>query len=351
MSETVLMNPPDAPAAPVAALAAPVAAPSGPLADLILVRLLPAKDSIPPKRLRDDLSPLFRQPPSIESIAETIAALRAAELVQAKGQLLTDAGRAHAMAYLGVTELPPKADWRTVKANYLAPKALHLSPTSNSDAKTCGDAKKLAAMLLKRELGLPVGAGNTLNAVFEAIACRELGYPDYTKLGELVPHMLGKAMGSSEPISKKDAEKVLPRVLLNTPKAGMEGLRAVALLALTSDASPQPEAERGTGANHEMFDLETFANTVKAVARRSPTGWFGGNKVFISHVWRQLKDEPRFAPLGLTGFKEKLIEANRENRLTLSRADLVQEMDPSDVQQSETAYLNALFHFILVEKP
>jgi hypothetical protein len=120
----------------------------------------------------------------------------------------------------------------------------------------------------------------------------------------------------------------------------MEGLRAVALAALTT-ANAIPD---------EPFDLDTFANTVKAVARTCPTGRFGDNKVFISHVWRQLQDQPQIAPLGLAGFKQKLVEANRENLLTLSRADLVQLMDPADVRESETAYLNAAFHFILVEK-
>jgi hypothetical protein len=36
--------------------------------------------------------------------------------------------------------------------------------------------------------------------------------------------------------------------------------------------------------------------------------------------------------------------------LTLSRADLVQIMDPTDVAESETHYRNAVFHFILVDK-
>jgi hypothetical protein len=89
---------------------------------------------------------------------------------------------------------------------------------------------------------------------------------------------------------------------------------------------------------------------VTAVARKCPTGWFGDNKVFISHVWKQLRSEPRFAPLGLGGFKQKLVEANRANLLTLSRADLVQLMDPTDVRESEITYLTATFHFILVEK-
>src|SRR5205814_1644503 len=192
--------------------------------------------------IRDDLSGFFRRPPPAEEFGDVLARLRAAGLVAAKGQHLTDAGRARALAYLGVGELPAKANWRAVKARYLFPKALGVSPESAGDA-----------------------------------------------------------------------------------------------------TQPPPPAA-------EDFDREAFANTVTAAARTCPTGRFGGNKVFISHVWRQLADEPRFAPLGLDGFKQKLVEANRGNLLTLSRADLVQVMDPADVRESETAYLNAVFHFVLVEK-
>jgi hypothetical protein len=43
------------------------------------------------------------------------------------------------------------------------------------------------------------------------------------------------------------------------------------------------------------------------------------------------------------------VEANAHRLLTLSRADLVQLMDPGDVAESETPYLNAVFHLILVD--
>ena len=347
MSDVVLMNPSGSePSGGSPSTVTSLSAATGILADLMLARLLPAKASLAPKKLRDDLGPLFQRAPAVESFEETLAALRQVGLVTPKGQLLTEAGRARALEYLGIAELPPKANWTTVRTKYLVPKALCGSSTSETDARSLADANRLATLLLKRKLGLPVGTGNGLGAVFEAIACRELGYPDIAKLKDLLPHLLGKAIGSTEPIATKDAEKVVPRVLLNAPKPGMEGLRAVALMGLTSAAVPPKPI-----AIYEPYDLEAFANTVKSVARTSPSGWFGDNKVFISHVWRQLADEPQFATLGLAGFKEKLIEANRENLLTLSRADLVQVMDPADVRESEAAYLNAVYHFILVEKP
>ncbi len=54
--------------------------------------------------------------------------------------------------------------------------------------------------------------------------------------------------------------------------------------------------------------------------------------------------------MDLPAFKRRLTEANNARLLTLSRADLVQLMDPADVRESETRYLNAEFHFVLVDK-
>jgi hypothetical protein len=53
--------------------------------------------------------------------------------------------------------------------------------------------------------------------------------------------------------------------------------------------------------------------------------------------------------MALDDFKTRLIEANHAGLLPLSRADMPQAMDPALVDQSRTDYLNATFHFVLVE--
>ena len=55
-------------------------APAAP-ADLILARILPAKTSLPPARLRADLAPLFREPPSADALAGVLVELRAVGFV------------------------------------------------------------------------------------------------------------------------------------------------------------------------------------------------------------------------------------------------------------------------------
>jgi hypothetical protein len=330
VSETALREPP--PSAPLA--------PTDPLADLILVRLLPAKKSLSPKALREDVGVFFRRPPTADHVAETVAALRAAGLITPKGQRATDAGRVRARGYLGVGKLPPRANWGTLKAKYLVPKALGL-PANSDEARAAADPKTLAPLLLKRKFGLPARTPLTLSRVFDALACQLLGFPEADSLKDLRAAVISKKLGGDLPLTGEQLTEDGARLLLGTRARGANGFRAVALAGF-ADGKPAPAA----GA----LALTTFAGAVKAAARACPTGRFGDNKVFISHVWKRLANDPRFAPLGLTGFKARLVEAHRADLLTLSRADLVQLMDPADVSESETPYLNAAFHFVLLEK-
>jgi hypothetical protein len=52
--------------------------------------------------------------------------------------------------------------------------------------------------------------------------------------------------------------------------------------------------------------------------------------------------------MGLDVFKQRLAEANNARRLDLSRADMVEAMNPEDVAQSRVVYLGAEFHFIRI---
>jgi hypothetical protein len=90
--------------------------------------------------------------------------------------------------------------------------------------------------------------------------------------------------------------------------------------------------------------LEAFASSVNDAARESPTGRFGDNKVFISHVYRTAR-----WPGTLPGFRKRLIEAQRAGLVDLSRADLVEAMEPTDVRDSETRYLDTTWHFVRVK--
>lgn len=321
MTEPALLEPPAA---------------TGVLAELVLVRLLPSKQSLGAKKLLADLAPLFRRPPSADAFAAALAGLRADGLLTAKGQRLTDAGRTRALAFVGASELPPRATWESVKAKFLVPKALGVPEAAGMSA----DA--LAALLVVRKFGLPSDTRLTLKAVVDTLAFQALGLPprENATPADFRAALVAKQIGASA-LTGKQLKDDAVRLVLGTKSRGVGALRANALAGLGDTAGRSAD---------EPFDLEAFAETVKSVARTCPTGRFGDNKVFLSHVWDQLRDEPRFAPLGLDGFKQKLVEANRAALLTLSRADLAQIQDPDDLERSETKFLNAEYHFILTEK-
>jgi hypothetical protein len=106
--------------------------------------------------------------------------------------------------------------------------------------------------------------------------------------------------------------------------------------------------DQGTG--QPPFDLHAFAAKVHQLACSTNTGRFGEHMVFISHVWDRFRRDVIAARMTRQDFKDHLAEANRENLLTLSRADLVSGMNPDDVQQSEIKLRHSSFHFIRTDQ-
>jgi hypothetical protein len=344
-----------------ATLAEPTTVPVSLAGDLLLVRLLPPTRRAPaPARVRADVARFFGNAPSDECWQETVDGLVHAGLLATKPWRLTEAGRRRALDFLGTRELPPRCNWGTIQAKFLVPKALGLAPTAPETVKRIANEEGLAAVLLKRRFELGLGPSPSLGAVLEALACRELGFPEASSLVEVKRRVLARLIGSDEGLSDDALKKTLPRVLLGARSGGIRGLRGALLQAWADATAPRqapapPTAKRASDVvvqepSSADFDLPAFARTVKAAARHCPTGRFGDNKVFISHVWRHLREEPGFPAMDLPTFKERLTEANNARLLTLSRADLVQVMNPADVQESQTRYLTGEFHFVLVEK-
>jgi hypothetical protein len=235
-----------------------------------------------------------------------------------------------------------------ITTQYLVPLALGVNPKDRPMQKRLSKKENLAALLLKRRHSLPASTGETLNKVLEAIVCRELGYSGESTLNGVKARKLEELIHSPKQLTAKQAANQVPAAILKTGKPSVSALRDLVLRDWIVPL-PNPNAPRSKGPP-EPLDQEVFARTVLAVARNSPTGWFGDYKVFINHVHRHLIGEPAFQDMPLDEFKRKLVEANRTNRITLSRADLVSVMAPEDLRQSETRQLDAVFHFILVQK-
>ncbi len=327
-----------------------------PLMELTLARLLmPGRKPPAPSAVLKDLAPLIRGGLTKDRIADVIAELRALGLLPAKGQVLTEAGRARALKYLGLAELPPKCNWGTVRAKYLIPKALGLNPWSDAESASVGSEVKLAARLLKDKYALSVPADTGLPKVLEALVCRLLGYPESADFDHLKANVLSREAGAVPPLPVGDVKSVAPRLLLGSKKRGVDGYRAVVLNATFEDQGashfkPVPEAKPVPADKPVPVELKTFVKHLTDAAGRSPTGWFGDDLVFISHVWKHVRNSAEFQTLDFVDFQGKLIAANRAQLLTLSRADLVQAMDSTDIKESETSYLNSVFHFIRIRR-
>lgn len=132
---------------------------------------------------------------------------------------------------------------------------------------------------------------------------------------------------------------------------------AIAGLGLSSG---EPAATPGMGPHRVApepapaeLPLDEFARKVVDTARGMDTGRFGDDKVFISHLYRRMQSDPALAGMDLDTFKRKLAEANNKRHLDVSRADLVQAMDPDDVRESESEFPRGFpdlpahtFHFV-----
>jgi hypothetical protein len=323
------------------------------VADLVLVRMtLPGTKPVAPSAVRKDVGKLLDSELSAADFDELRNELASAGFL-AKGKrntfVLTDAGRERALRFLGVAELPARTNWSTVIAKHLFPKAAELSSDA-ADELNNGD--KLAAFVLKRKYGLSAAAGSTVNQVLEAVVCKQLRFPRETTLDGLLRGVLNQLIGT-ENLPKDQLVKQLPlfETGLKTISADSARCKVVKDWLRSQRNAPQsPEQPEPRRLEHEPFDLFTFAATVRKLAADSPSeDRFHDNKVFIAALWRASQREPSFPRASLAEFKQRLVEANSQNLLRLSRADLVQAMDPQLVADSEAVYLNAAFHFVLLE--
>ena len=188
---------------------------------------------------------------------------------------------------------------------------------------------------LLRDAGVEIPAGKKPNAtaVREALFRRELGDPSAKKPLDL---LATRSVGAR----RNTAAELASAVVRSWIDRSEEGV---------ADEAPAPPA--GADGPSAAFDLSDFASRVVAAARRSPGGWFGDAKVFISHVRRGLRDDPAFQGVDDDAFKARLVEAHLARLLELGRADLVAAMDPVDVRESATPYRNAVYHFVRTEEP
>jgi hypothetical protein len=299
-------------------------------------------------------------------VDEEIDALeRAKQLTRGKktNLVLTDEGRRAGLAALGVTVRPGKGDWRTVKKYLLAPALGFSLSTTKLSAKSVLDTERVRARILKQRYTLRVSDHPTLSQAANALVWRALGVDTKERLTlkAIRTLVLNRELGAVKQQDHDSALAQLAAKAVEATRAGADELQMTVLRRWATGVEvvlPISEPKAANGAAEVVkptvaeapvpeSDDKAFADRVLTAARTSPTGRFGENKVFISHIFRKLLEEGAIAA-DSDAFKDRLVAVHRGGLLSLSRADLVGAMDPRDVASSEASYLGATFHFVRI---
>ncbi len=267
------------------------------------------------------------------------------------GLELTKEGHSQALAFLAVEQLPRALTWKKLKATYLLARSLDLPPTKGVMTRLT-DANGVRAALLKRQYPVKDVEAPSLAQMRDRLLWRQLGVETDRpfSLSAVQAHLLGKLLDAETKDPRKAVEQLAARAAgatrVDAEAVRLAVLRRWALPESGSTAEPTAsEAPSSTERDTEGQDsVASFAERVLAVARALPSGRFGQDKVFISHVWKAL--QPEWA--NREAFDVALLEANRTRQLSLTRADLISAMDPRDVAESEVRSYGATFHFVVV---
>ncbi len=333
---------------------------------LVLTRLLPSRDKgATTSQIKKDLEPLLQHRWAGAVLADmldrTLGQLDAEGLIsrsRGKGRskversVLTPQGCQRGLDFLDLDKLPPKATWASLKKTYLLARMLGLPGPAGSAAKAFSSDGGYKAALLRRQFDLPIDEYPTLAKATEALAWKLLGLESHChqkfSIRAVQVAIFNRELGDQRPSDRQaDPRKAVDRLLskgVNARRDDAKELREAAMRQWVDRSTADPALSPDSPA--EPLDLRAFAEHVLAAARSSPTGRFGDNKVFIAHLWSAAQDDSALRGMDLDTFKQRLGEANNARLLDLSRADLVEAMDPEDVRTSETRYYNATFHFV-----
>ncbi|RUO95219.1 hypothetical protein D7Y11_00455 [Corallococcus sp. AB018] len=275
------------------------------------------------------------------------------KLVEARSRTalaLTSQGRQRALKFLRV-DSPKGLTWKRVKQQHLLAKGLGL-PNSKVVFGRLSNASGVRSLLLKRAHQVEGPELPTLAQVEDRLLWRELGVETDEKLtlAALKAHLLSKILGQEVTNARRGLDLLAARAV-GASRVDAEVVRMSALRRwVLPEGEDEPKVKRAKPVRVETppaplpADTASFATRILAVARKLPTGRFGDNKVFISHVWKAV--QPEWS--NREAFDTALLDANRKRHLSLSRADLVQHMNATDVAESEVQSYGATYHFVVI---
>jgi hypothetical protein len=350
----------------------------------LLVRIASAEDGLSKTRLAADLGPLAAHrisPAQWRSLVEReIAALADAGLASLVGTHLeaSEAGIARAAMFLGLKGSLPRS-WDEVHEVRLIAKALGLERESGKRLNALSKPEGLRAAIVQRAYCLKirgVATPSRLRAGLAAVAL-ERAFGNQIKAGLAGKLGLSAKAGRllAAQLAKKprdfgtDARLIAPLAAeqVGATQADVAALR-LAVLRRYLDGPGKPPARAHPPAKSPLArprlvetatapapievgrpGLAGFAQEVRRHATVRAQGWPGNRKAYISHVWHLVREKRGEWGLSEIEFKCMLIEAHRAGSLALANADMKDNSNIADLQESAVVYKNAVFHFIRVD--
>lgn len=373
------------------------------LGSVVLVRIAIEPDGIARSEIAADLAPLVGSRPAAPqwrgAIDRAIDARAGAGLIATTDGRLqaSEAGVEAAARFLGLAGELPRS-WEQVCNVWLIAKALGWQRVPARRLAALETPDGLRAAVLAHAYGLQAKALATPARLREALAATALK----GAFGEETAHGLARKLGLSARVGR-----LLAAQLLRKPRDFVTDRRLVAALAAQSAGAPatdpgavrlavlrqflaapeqpargkrerrrpapvkeEPAPRPSTQPSMEEVppvpmapptpipqipqaapppDLTGFASEVRNLAASAAQGWSGDRKAYISHVWRNLRARRPEWGLSEMEFKDLLAAAHRSGQLALANADLKDQSNIRDVQESAVIYKNAVFHFIRVD--
>ncbi|MEZ4683159.1 MAG: hypothetical protein R2932_54025 [Caldilineaceae bacterium] len=341
------------------------------LADLILSRLLfVGVQGMTTSTLKQSLKAVAGNELSnaayTEQIEKRLTELTEEQYVASIGRAryrITAGGQQYICTQLGLETVPPRLRWNTFKNADLVAHALRLPGLSSATRKEIATADGLRAAILKHYYALPVDYFGPLTAARNALLWQQLCDPETAaSLQERLPTLRRQGFNQGtvmsallnellQPPKPLPWEKALPQLIAkiaNAKRTAPDELRnAILRQALVTPArtavttigngrAPVNGTNPGTEPDPVVLSDRDFAQFTKGAATATVEGRLGDYKVFIGRVWQTLQQQHPELQLSLAEFKQRLIAANQQRLLTLSRADMAYALDPEDVAASRS---------------
>lgn len=375
---------------------------AGRLRHLLLVRIACAQRGIGKSELTADLAPLAANAPGAQWRADLdrqIAALAGEGLVTVKGSRVqvTETGERQAARLLGITGAMPRV-WSDLRDIRLVALALGLQREPAKRLKALATLEGVRGAIVESAFDLRIKGISTPTRIREALAATALGRAFGDKGARGLAGKLGLSAKAGRLLAGQLAREprdfgtdtrliaALAAEQTGSPVSGLEELRIAVLRnyfgagpikapagkrkpskrALGKRPAPKPQrpepftiAQDASGtiapapvappAPAGRPDLPGFASEVRRSAAGQAHGWSGDRKAYISHVWRNIREQRPEWGLSEIEFKCMLAEAHRAGQIALANADLKDRDNIRDVQESAVSYRNAVFHFIRVD--